>query len=153
MRNESSNDLIIAFRGTATGVQIKTDCMTQMVKVSLDTFLTIPRWRRNLDEDSSPEKIEEMLCEGTCEDVRLFDLLHRKDKVGDLPEFLRNRTNAQDGINGSTFLHFGFWSSYSRLRKQVHSAIYEELVSNPGRLLVCGHSLGGAQATACAYET
>eukprot|EP00978_Attheya_sp_CCMP212_P037289 scaffold174573_cov47-Attheya_sp.AAC.1 len=28
-RHESSNDLIIAFRGTATALQVKTDCMTQ----------------------------------------------------------------------------------------------------------------------------
>eukprot|EP00978_Attheya_sp_CCMP212_P004004 scaffold8538_cov54-Attheya_sp.AAC.2 len=151
-RHESSNDLIIAFRGTKTGMQIKTDLMTQKVRVSLDTFLTIPSSARNLVENSLPEQLEELLCEGTCGKVRLFDLLHKEDKDGDLPEFLRERTNAQDGIKGSAFLHFGFWSSYSRLRKQLHSAIYEELVSNPGRLLVCGHSLGGAQATACAYD-
>jgi hypothetical protein len=151
-RHDRSNDLIIAFRGTKTGIQIKTDLMTQKVKVSLDTFLTIPTSARSLVENSIPEKLEEMLCEGTCGKVRLFDLLHKENKDGDLPEFLKNRTNAQDGINGIAFLHFGFWSSYSRLRKQLHSAIYEELVSNPGRLLVCGHSLGGAQATACAYD-
>jgi hypothetical protein len=151
-RHEPSNDLIIAFRGTATVVQMKTDCMTQKVRVSLDTFLTIPRSNLDLVESSIPEKIEAMLRESTCGKVKLFDLLHKEDKGGELPEFLSNRTKAQDGLHGSAFLHFGFWSSYSRLRKQLHSAIYEELVSNPGRLLVCGHSLGGAQATACAYD-
>eukprot|EP00978_Attheya_sp_CCMP212_P035641 scaffold156340_cov39-Attheya_sp.AAC.1 len=131
---------------------MKTDCMAQKIPVSLDTFLTIPCRARNLVENILPEQLEELLREGACGKVRPFDLLHKQGKDGNLPEFLRERTNAQDGIKGSAFLHFGFWSSYSRLRKQVHSAIYEELVSNPGRLLVCGHSLGGAQATACAYD-
>lgn len=153
-RHEPSQDLIIAFRGTKTGKQVKTDLMTQKVEVSLDTFLTISsatERARRLVEGVLPEDIEEKMQDGTAGKVKILDLLHR-DNDEELPEFLRGRSKAGDGIRGHCNLHFGFFSSYSRLRKQVHTAIYDELVAAPGRLLVCGHSLGGAQATACAYD-
>lgn len=154
LRHEATGDLIVAFRGTKTGKQVKTDLMTQKIEVSLDTFLAVSSNReraRRLVEGAVPEDLEEKMREGTAGKVKILDLLHR-DNDAELPEFLSGRSKAGDGIRGYAKLHFGFFSSYSRLRKEVHAAVYDELVANPGRLLVCGHSLGGAQATACAYD-
>ena len=128
--------------------------MTQKVEVSLDRFLTIRGHRermRRIVEGVLPEELEQKREEGTAGKVRILDLLHRDDDEH-LPEFLKGRSAAGDGIRGTGQLHFGFFSSYSRLRKQVHATVYKELMDSPGRLLVCGHSLGGAQATACAYD-
>jgi len=153
-RHVPSNDLIVAFRGTATSKQVKTDLMTQKVEVSLDRFLTVSSHReraRRMVEGVLPEDLERKMEEGTAGKVRILDLLHRDDDEH-LPEFLKGRSMSGDKFRGTGQLHFGFFSSYSRLRKQVHATIYEELVRSPSRLLVTGHSLGGAQATACAYD-
>lgn len=50
-------------------------------------------------------------------------------------------------INSSASVHAGFLSQYFRV-----SHIIVMVMSTHNRLLICGHSLGGAIATICAYK-
>ncbi len=37
-----------------------------------------------------------------------------------------------------THVHFGFWSSYNRLRSSVHEIVTRELIASPGNLYITG---------------
>lgn len=57
-----------------------------------------------------------------------------------------------DWCDGCTF-HTGFYDTYLSVRKDVIALLYKYLAKYPkAKLFVTGHSLGGAQATLCAYD-
>ena len=154
-RHEPSGALILAFRGTLSTKHVKTDLMTHKVKVSLDTFLAIPSKRemaRRVLQAIVPDAIEKNLLEGSKQKVSLVDLLHVDGEA--LPDYLQSSTKSSAEIHGLGVgrLHFGFFSSYNRVRRDIHQKLRDELVSRPAPLYVCGHSLGGCLATVCAYD-
>lgn len=154
-RHEPSGALILSFRGTLSTKHIKTDLMTHKVMVSLDTFLAIPSKRemaRRVLQAIVPDAIEKNLLSGSKQKVSLVDLLHVDGEA--LPDYLQSSTKSNAEIYGLGFgrLHFGFFSSYNRVRRDIHRSLRDELVSRPAPLYICGHSLGGCLATVCAYD-
>jgi hypothetical protein len=51
-----------------------------------------------------------------------------------------------------TFVHSGFWNSYSAVREFIHIKLRETLSENPSQVFFTGHSLGGALATFAALD-
>jgi pimeloyl-ACP methyl ester carboxylesterase len=50
-------------------------------------------------------------------------------------------------------IHTGFYDGYSSLRDDILATVREIAIQQPQRrILVCGHSLGGAMATQCAFD-
>jgi len=147
-RHESSGDLILSFRGTKTGKQVWTDLMMRKINVCLDDFLAHPHTKDGQTTNAS--HIEDMLTKGEITKVRLLDLLPKSGE--ELPIYLKDARKSGHNVSGIGQIHFGFWSSYNRVRRQIHSIVREELLARPGRLLLTGHSLGGCQATLCAYD-
>jgi len=159
LRHELSGDIIVAFQGTITNKQVKTDLMISRIGVDLNTFLATTsakqRLRLEKEEIFSNESLDAMvekLVSGVETKVkRLADLLPRSEMY-DLPEYLQDTCKSHHDIQGCGKIHFGFWSSYNPVRKEIHRIVREELLRRPGRLLITGHSLGGAQAILCAYD-
>uniref|UniRef100_A0A7S1ZTK1 Fungal lipase-type domain-containing protein n=1 Tax=Ditylum brightwellii TaxID=49249 RepID=A0A7S1ZTK1_9STRA len=155
-RHEFSDDLIVAFRGTATTKQVKTDVMINKIGVNLDTFVAAPKWKSALScapeyaRALSSSEVEKLLLGGKIPNVRLIDLIPSDDE--ELPPYLKGASKSGDSVEGICQIHFGFWSSYNRVRQAIHERVREELLKRPGRLILTGHSLGGAQATLCAYD-
>jgi len=81
----------------------------------------------------------------------ISDLLPRSE-MKPLPDYLQDARKSHHDIQGCGKVHFGFWSSYNSVRREIHRIVREELLRRPGRLLITGHSLGGAQAILCAYD-
>jgi len=147
-RHESSGDLILSFRGTKTGKQVWTDLMMRKINVCLDDFLAHPHTKDGQTTNAS--HIEDMLTKGEITKVRLLDLIPKSGE--ELPSYLKDARKSGHNVSGIGQIHFGFWSSYNRVRRQIHNIVREELLARPGRLLLTGHSLGGCQATLCAYD-
>lgn len=155
LRHEPSGALILSFRGTASMKHVKTDLMTHKVRVSLDTFLAIPSKReqaRRLVHSIVPDAVEKNLLAGGKEKVVIYDLLHVDGE--ELPDYLQSSIKSNEEIPGLGVgrLHFGFYSSYCRVRKLIHQRVRQELTLRPGPLYITGHSLGGCLATVCAYD-
>mmetsp|Transcript_28698 Transcript_28698/g.38216 ORF Transcript_28698/g.38216 Transcript_28698/m.38216 type:complete len:1162 (-) Transcript_28698:520-4005(-) len=152
LRHEPSGDLIVSFRGTATLKMVKTDIMLDKIAVDLDKFLTKPALGQRVKSTGTRmvHNIQDDLASGKVGKFQLIDLLPKEDES--LPPYLKGARKDPLSIHGVAWIHFGFWSSYNRVRCQLHEKIREELVARPGRLILTGHSLGGAQATLCAYD-
>merc|ERR1719491_2229681 len=95
-RHELSGDLIVAFRGTATNKQVKTDLMTSRIGVDLDTFLatTSTRQRIRLEKEGmfshvSLDAMLDKLASGEKTNVPLADLLPRVE-MKPLPDYLQD---------------------------------------------------------------
>ena len=141
-RHDVSEALIIAFRGTLTMKQVKTDLMQHKVCVSLDTFLAITSKRERARRDLKfivPDEVEKNILRGAKTKVNLFDLLHCDDDQH-LPDYLQSSVKSRSGnfSLGIARIHFGFWSSYNRIRRKIHEHVRRELVSQPGPLFICG---------------
>jgi len=159
-RQEQTGDLIITFRGTMTMKQNKTNIMmTPRITLDLDKFLatTSPAHRKYLEEKDQfnmayVDALAENLKTGQVKSIkRLTDLLPRAE-MDTMPDYLQNAVKDDIGINGTGNVHRGFWLSYNRLRKEIHRIVRKELLRQPSRILVTGHSLGGAIGTLCSYD-
>jgi len=150
-RHEPSSDLIVSFRGTLTATQARTDLMLSKVTVCLDDFLMTPsKYNSRNKEQKTASIVEDMLISGGIDNVKLLDLIPKSTEK--LPSYLEGAHKSTDDISGKGRIHFGFWSSYNRVRRDLHIKIREELIARPGNLICTGHSLGGSQATLCAYD-
>ena len=141
-RHIASGALIISFQGTMTMKQVKTDMMQQKICVSLDTYLAITSKRERARRDLKsivPDAVEKNLLQGAKMKVNLLDLLNCDDDR-DLPDYLQSSiksSNETFGL-GTCLMHFGFWSSYNRIRREIHAHVRQELVSRPGPLFITG---------------
>merc|ERR1740123_10124 len=159
-RQVQSGDLILSFRGTLTPKQIKTDLMmTPRISVDLDKFLatTKPSKRKYLEkhglfDNASIDALSEKLSRGEIKNIKELSSLLPRAEMDTLPDYLQNACNDGSDIHGIGNIHFGFWSSYNRVRRDIHRVVREELLRQPGRILVTGHSLGGALGTICLQE-
>jgi Lipase (class 3) len=69
------------------------------------------------------------------------------------PLWLSGRWKAPTWGSKTPAVHRGFEAAYAMLRKDTLSDIQDVLSLNPNiRVLLCGHSLGGALATLCAFD-
>jgi len=152
-RHVPSGDLIVAFQGTKTRPQMRTDLMMSAAEVTLNDMLTVtPWWERKRNHKARNVNLSALEAElPRLMKVDLMNLLSREDE--ELPNYLAFKSQrGAEPLEGNGKLHFGFWSSYNRVRREMHARIYEELIARPGRILFTGHSLGGALSILCAYD-
>jgi hypothetical protein len=149
VRHRATNRLVVSWRGTKSRKQVETDLRASKKAVHTGIFLTRPpgSWPRP-DDALHP---------------RFGGYKRKRNKflpyADRLPDYLQRELLMSGRSLGSMMkegryahVHAGFWGSYNRLRERVHAVILEELLRNPGELIITGHSLGGALATICAYD-
>jgi len=101
--------------------------------------------------------LQSTVCSNLCSNLKnVFTLViafrgsqQPKDWLTDFNAW--HQTMPYDNVDSNIKVHTGFINAYKSVRDQVH-AIIEDVESKVNRVIICGHSLGGALAQLCAVD-